>query len=160
MRNATPAGRAWSIMMLRYLAIGALVLAWGVSVSPLNANAAYDPKSFIQGIGVLRQNLPRKKVDAQLNAIWLQAFDVEGIGRAVLGKHWGASEEQREAYIELFPKYIAKLYAIQFSDYSARPSPSKAASPPPTALWSTRRSTSRGANRSGSTSLWRTWATV
>jgi phospholipid transport system substrate-binding protein len=37
----------------------------------------------------------------------------------VLGKNWGrASAEQREAYTELFPKYVAKLYAMQFSDYS------------------------------------------
>jgi phospholipid transport system substrate-binding protein len=68
---------------------------------------------------VLQQNLPGEKVGAQLNAIWLQAFDVEGFGRAVLGKNWGrASDEQRKAYMELFPKYVAKLYAIQFSDYS------------------------------------------
>jgi phospholipid transport system substrate-binding protein len=111
-------------MMLRYLAICALGLAWGVTAPPHNASAADDSKAFIQGIGdqvikVLQQNLPREKVGAQLNAIWLQAFDVEGIGRAVLGKNWGrASEEQRKAYMELFPKYVAKLYAIQFSDYS------------------------------------------
>jgi ABC-type transporter MlaC component len=68
---------------------------------------------------VLQQNLPPAKVGAQLNAIWLQAFDVQGIGRAVLGKNSRrASAEQRKMYMELFPKYVAKLYAIQFSDYS------------------------------------------
>jgi phospholipid transport system substrate-binding protein len=111
-------------MMLRYLAIGVLALAWGFAAPPRSASAADDPKAFIQAIGdqvikVLQQNLPRENVGAQLNAIWLQAFDVEGIGRAVLGKNWGrASEEQRKAYMELFPKYVARLYAIQFSDYS------------------------------------------
>jgi phospholipid transport system substrate-binding protein len=111
-------------LMLRYLAIGVLALAWGATVLPRNTSAADDAEAFIQGIGdqvikVLQQNLPPEKVGAQLNAIWLQAFDVQGIGRAVLGKNWGrASGEQRKAYMELFPKYVAKLYAIQFSDYS------------------------------------------
>jgi len=34
-------------------------------------------------------------------------------------KNWKkASDEQRKTYMELFPKYVAKLYAIQFSDYA------------------------------------------
>ena len=124
MTNATLVGRTWSGMMLRYLAVGVLALTSGVAATPRTSDAADDPKAFVQGIGdqfmkVLQQNLPREKTAEQLNAIWLQAFDVEGIGRAVLGKNWKkASEEQRKTYMELFPKYVAKLYAIQFSDYS------------------------------------------
>ena len=101
-----------------------LALAFGAVAGPHFSGAADDPKAFVQGIGsqvikVLQQNLPREKVGEQLNAIWLQAFDVDGIGRAVLGTNWKkASDEQRRAYMELFPKYVAKLYAIQFSDYS------------------------------------------
>jgi len=119
----TNAALVWPGRAMRYLAIGLLVLAWGAA-TPRTAGAADDPKAFVQGIGdqvvkVLQQNLPREKTGEQLDAIWLQAFDVEGIGRAVLGKNWKkASEEQRKAYMELFPKYVAKLYAIQFSDYS------------------------------------------
>jgi phospholipid transport system substrate-binding protein len=107
---------------LRYLAIG--LFAWGVAAAPRPAGATDDPKAFVQGIGdqvvkVLHRNLPREQAGEQLNAIWLQAFDVDGIGRAVLGKNWKkATDEQRRAYMELFPKYVAKLYAIQFSDYS------------------------------------------
>jgi len=109
---------------VRYLAIGLLALAWGATAVPRIAGAADDPKAFVQSIGdqvvkVLQQNLPREKTGEQLNAIWLSAFDVDGIGRAVLGKNWKkATEEQRKDYMELFPKYVAKLYAIQFSDYS------------------------------------------
>ena len=108
--------------VLRHLAIGVLVLGW--AATPHSGGAADDPKAFVQGIGdqvvkVLKQNLPREKVGEQLNAIWLQAFDVDGIGRAVFGANWKkASDEQRKAYMELFPKYVAKLYAIQFSDYA------------------------------------------
>ena len=114
--------RYWSGRALRYLAIG--LLAWGVTATAPTAGAADDAKAFVQGIGdevvkVLEQNLPRDKVGEQLNAIWLEAFDVDGIGRAVLGKNWKkATDDQRKSYMELFPKYVAKLYAIQFSDYS------------------------------------------
>lgn len=114
----------WSGSILRSLAIGVFALAWSAVATPRLAGAADDPKAFVQGVGnqvikVLQQNLPRDKTGEQLNAIWLGAFDVDGIGRAVLGKNWKkATEEQRKAYMELFPKYVAKLYAIQFSDYS------------------------------------------
>jgi phospholipid transport system substrate-binding protein len=123
MTNTALVRRYWPAV-LRHLAIGALALAWGAAAMPHSSGATGDPKAFVQGIGnqvvkVLQQNLPREKVGAQLNAIWLQAFDVDGIGRAVLGTNWRkASDEQRKAYMELFPKYVAKLYAIQFSDYS------------------------------------------
>ncbi|HUL06072.1 MAG TPA: ABC transporter substrate-binding protein [Candidatus Acidoferrum sp.] len=120
----TNAARVWPGRAVRYLAIGLLALAWGATAAPRIAGAADDPKAFVQRIGdqvvkVLQQNLPREKTGEQLNAIWLASFDVDGIGRAVLGKNWKkATDEQRRAYMELFPKYVAKLYAIQFSDYS------------------------------------------
>jgi phospholipid transport system substrate-binding protein len=123
MTNAVLARRSRPGTALRYLAIG--LFAWGMAATP-RADAADDPKAFVQDIGdqvvkVLQQNLPREKAGEQLNAIWLQAFDVDGIGRAVLGKNWKkATDEQRKTYMELFPKYVAKLYAIQFSDYAGQ----------------------------------------
>ena len=124
MTNATVVRRSWPSVALRHLAVGVLALAWGAAATLRTADAADDPNAFVQGIGdevvkVLQQNLPREKTGEQLNAIWLEAFDVDGIGRAVLGKNWKkATDEQRKAYMELFPKYVAKLYAIQFSNYS------------------------------------------
>jgi phospholipid transport system substrate-binding protein len=124
MTHAALVKRYWSGRILRCLAIG--LLAWGVAATPRPAGAADDAQAFVQGIGdevvkVLKQNLPRDKVGEQLNGIWLQAFDVDGIGRAVLGKNWKkATDEQRKSYMELFPKYVAKLYAIQFSDYAGQ----------------------------------------
>lgn len=122
----TKAALVWPSRALRYLAIGLFVLAWSAAATPCSAGATDDPKAFVQGIGdkvvkVLEQNLPREKTGEALNAIWLDAFDVDGIARAVLGKNWKkASDEQRKAYMELFPKYVAKLYAIQFSDYDGQ----------------------------------------
>jgi ABC-type transporter MlaC component len=54
-----------------------------------------------------------------LAGLMLRYLSIGAIGRAILGKYWQkATAEQRKAYMELFPKYIAKFYAIQLSDYS------------------------------------------
>lgn len=115
-RSAVTTGRRPALLLL------ATVLAFGLSGGQVRA--ANDAEAFVQGIGdrvvaVLKQGLPREQTEQQLNEVWLGAFDVEGIGRAVLGKNWKkATEAQRQDYMEVFPKYVAKLYAIQFSDYS------------------------------------------
>ena len=122
----TNAVLVWPRGIVRYFIIGLAAFAWGTAATPRPAGAADDPKAFVQGIGdkvvkVLQQNLTREQTGQQLNAIWLDAFDVEGIARAVLGKNWRkATDEQRKAYMELFPKYVAKLYAIQFSAYEGQ----------------------------------------
>jgi phospholipid transport system substrate-binding protein len=122
MTNATVFRRPrWRLRM-----IGVLLLASALTAGApaRGAGAGDDPQTFVQGIGdqvvqVLQQDLPREQAEQQLNAVWLGAFDVEGIGKAVLGKNWKkATDVQRRDYMEVFPKYVAKLYAIQFSDYS------------------------------------------
>ncbi len=113
----TAAARQWSMM----LAVAAVL---AVNVFGTGVRAADDPRAFVQGIGdqvvqILRQQLPREQAERQLDEVWLAAFDVDGIGRAVLGKNWKkATETQRQEYMQVFPRYVAKLYAIQFSDYS------------------------------------------
>jgi phospholipid transport system substrate-binding protein len=115
-RSAATTGRRLTLLLL------ATVLAFGLSGA--DVRAANDAQAFVQNIGdrvveVLKQGLPREQTEQQLNEVWLGAFDVEGIGRAVLGNNWKkATEAQRQAYMEVFPKYVASLYAIQFSDYS------------------------------------------
>lgn len=99
----------------------AIAIGMTGAVRPAFADSARD---FVQSVGdqvvqVLQQGLPRDDAERQLHAIWLAAFDVQGIGRAVLGKNWKkATEPQRQEYMGLFPDYVAQLYANQFSDYS------------------------------------------
>jgi phospholipid transport system substrate-binding protein len=122
MTNAIPV--RWPRSGLRTIGVLLLALALAIGATPRGADAADDPQAFVQGIGdkvveILQQNLPREQAEQQLNAVWLGAFDVEGIGKAVLGKNWKkATETQRQDYMQVFPHYVAKLYAIQFSDYS------------------------------------------
>ena len=105
----------------RMLALAAVLAA---SVFGTTGSRADAPQAFVQSIGdqvvqILRQQLPREQAERQLDGVWLGAFDVDGIGRAVLGKNWKkATEEQRQEYMQVFPCYVAKLYAIQCSDYS------------------------------------------
>jgi phospholipid transport system substrate-binding protein len=106
------------------IAAAAIVMTTALPLGGRTAAAADDAAAFVQTLGdrvvkVLQQKLPRDQTEQQLNDVWLSAFDVAAIGRTVLGTHWkAATDEQRKAYMEVFPKYVAKLYAIQFSDYS------------------------------------------
>jgi phospholipid transport system substrate-binding protein len=122
MTNATLARRPW--WSPRTVGVLLLALTWMVGTISRGADAAEDPQAFVQDLGdrvvqILQQNLPRDQAEQQLNEVWLGAFDVEGIGRAILGKNWKkATDAQRQDYMDVFPQYVAKLYAIQFSDYS------------------------------------------
>lgn len=114
-----------AIRRLAFFALLAIGLAAGVAGRPAATVAAgADASAFVQSVGdevvkILQQNLPRAQAEQQLDAVWLQAFDTEGIGKTVLGNNWKkASEEQRKAYLDIFPRYVARIYAIQFSDYS------------------------------------------
>jgi len=116
MRSEATTGRRPALLVL------ATAFVVGLFGAPVRA--ADDTQAFVQGIGdrvveVLKQDLPQAEVEQQLNQVWLDAFDVEGIGRAVLGRNWTkATEAQRQDYMDVFPHYVAKLYSIQFSDYS------------------------------------------
>ena len=118
--NLAPMPRRRAIALATAAAMSMLLAA------PVGVIAADKPDAFVQSIGdqvvkVLQQKLPRDQTEQQLNGIWLNAFDVQAIGRTVLGTHWRtASDEQRKAYMDVFPKYVAKVYAIQFSDYSGQ----------------------------------------
>ena len=113
---------------MRHVVAGRRAICRGLIMVALFAAAyparAEDAESFVRSVGdavvqVLQQQLPRTETEQQLHAIWLKAFDGEGIGRSVMGKNWKkASDAQREEYLNLFPQYVAGLYANQFSDYS------------------------------------------
>lgn len=105
----------------RAICRGLIMVALIAAAYPARAE---DAESFVRSVGdavvqVLQQQLPRAETEQQLHAIWLKAFDGEGIGRSVMGKNWKkANEAQQQEYLQLFPQYVAGLYANQFSDYS------------------------------------------
>lgn len=46
--------------------------------------------------------------------------DIEQVARMVLGKHWrGASEAQRQHFIEEFRQLLLRMYSVQVTEYTA-----------------------------------------
>ncbi len=54
----------------------------------------------------------------RFNELFLRAFDVPGIGRFVLGRHWSRLKpEEQEEFLQVMGEYVAGIYASQFADY-------------------------------------------
>lgn len=50
-----------------------------------------------------------------------ESFDLDTIGRFVLGRHWKtATTQQRSEYLTLFRKMVVEVYAKRFSDYKGQ----------------------------------------
>jgi len=106
----------------RSLALAALLLA-AVTATP--ARAADEPAAFIQGLGdqaiAILQNkqMSQKDREAQFSKLFTEGFDVNEIGKFVLGRYWNvASPAQQQDYIKAFGTYVVAVYANRFSQYS------------------------------------------
>lgn len=54
----------------------------------------------------------------RFNELFLRAFDVQSIGRFVLGRHWQRLKpEEQEEFLKVMGEYVAGIYAAQFADY-------------------------------------------
>lgn len=57
--------------------------------------------------------------EAQLRQLLSQNFDLQRIGRFVLGQAWnGASEDQRAEYLQLFSEYVLATYSRRIGGYA------------------------------------------
>ncbi len=86
-----------------------------------------DPAAYVQSladqvIAVLAdETLSPDDARRQLGGLFMAAFDVETVGKFVLGRHWRAlTPAQRQDYMVVFPAYIADIYARQFAAYSGQ----------------------------------------
>jgi len=58
---------------------------------------------------------------ARFGELLQTGFDLDYIGRFVLGRHWrAASDPQRTAYLDLFAQYVVKTYASRLQGYSGQ----------------------------------------
>lgn len=56
--------------------------------------------------------------EAKFRSLLRQGFDLEFIGRFVLGRHWRkATAAQRNSYLNLFSEYILRTYASRMGGY-------------------------------------------
>ncbi|MPY70535.1 MAG: hypothetical protein GEU92_10650 [Alphaproteobacteria bacterium] len=97
-----------------------LLTAWG----PAAAAASDTPEAFVGKVGqdvvdVLKSTRPASE-DRQkkLQGIFVEAFDTTTIARFVMGRHWRRlGEDERKRYLEIFPAYVASIYATRFAEY-------------------------------------------
>ncbi len=92
------------------------------------AFAAVDPeaaKSFIRSLAndaiqlMGRKDLPQAERIQKFRELFTRGFDVEAIGRFVLGRYWrDATEPEQREYLKLFEDLILATYAGRFSEYS------------------------------------------
>jgi len=73
-----------------------------------------------QAIALLqRSDLNLSQREAGLRDLFYQGFDIELIGRIVLGKAWRkATPQQRSDYLQLFGTYVVKTFANRLSSYA------------------------------------------
>lgn len=96
--------------------------------TPAYAQAAQGPQAaagFVQGLGdkVIATIADPNVSDEQSKDVFRQLlnenFDVNTIGRFVLGRYWNsATEPQRKEYMDLFERMIVEVYAERFNQYS------------------------------------------
>lgn len=114
-------------MILRRLFVSFLpVLALALAVQARPVAAQQDAGAFVQdlagrAIAVLKGGSGQSDRDreAAFAEIFRKGFDVEAIGRYVLGTYWrSATPEQRSEYLRLFESFVVKTYASRLNEYS------------------------------------------
>ena len=82
---------------------------------------------FVQELGnqaltsLTAKNLPEEERSKRVRALLLQYFDIQVIGRFVLGTYWPeATNSQRQEYAGLFENMIVRTYTRRFADYSGQ----------------------------------------
>ena len=82
---------------------------------------------FVQELGnqaltsLTAKNLPPSERSQRVRTLLLQYFDIQTIGRFVLGPYWSqATDSQRQEYFKLFENMIVRTYTHRFEEYSGQ----------------------------------------
>lgn len=109
----------------RRLVLGAAcsLIAGAGAVTPA---AASDAAELINSIAnrlltVLKSGVSDADREREMSAILRQSFDLQAIGRTVLGRHWNAATpEQRQRFLTAFERAEVKAYSSRFREYSGQ----------------------------------------
>jgi phospholipid transport system substrate-binding protein len=112
-------------MITRRLLLGTIAaLALGTARGAVAA-APEQAKAFINDMAndaitlMARKDLPGPERTQKFRDLFIRGFDVEAIGRFVLGRYWrDATEAEQGEYLKLFEDLIVATYAGRFSEYS------------------------------------------
>lgn len=112
------------MIMRRFPAILAFVVAVAVLLPARPASAAADPAALITDLGnqalqVLGKNVGANERLVRFRQLFSEDFDVPGIARFVLGRYWRvATEPQQQEFVKVFTNYIALAYSNRLAEYS------------------------------------------
>lgn len=111
----------------RLSAVALAVFAGAVLLNVRSGQAATDPSAFIEGLGneaiqsMAGGNLPSAERETRLRKFMDAYFDVDGIGKFAIGRHWNKiSDAQKEAYLAAFREYNVKNYASLLANYKGQ----------------------------------------
>jgi phospholipid transport system substrate-binding protein len=99
----------------------------GADASEAAPDSGVTPQQFIEQLGhtalmsLTKKNISRQEREARVRKVLEDNFDVQAIGRFVLGTHWRqASNAQREEYLRLFENMIVQTYTSRFENYAGQ----------------------------------------
>jgi phospholipid transport system substrate-binding protein len=109
----------------RLLLASVAATAIAALVPPASAADDEAAKVFIRDLAndaiqlMARKDLPAAERTQRFRELFKRGFDVEAIGRFVLGRYWrDATEAEQREYLKLFEDLIVATYAGRFSEYS------------------------------------------
>lgn len=116
----------WVALILGALAASPARAADLAQVRPAAVGApSPEAGEFIVGLadkaiaGLTDFNVPLTERTARFRALLNQGFDVQHIGRFVLGRFWRtASDAERSEYLQLFEDFVVHSYATRFREYA------------------------------------------
>lgn len=89
-------------------------------------DAESDAAAFLRAFGenaitmLANDNLSKGARAGKFRSLLQSGFDMERIGRAVLGRHWrSAAPEQRVEFLRLFEDFVVAAYVDRLSAYSS-----------------------------------------
>jgi len=104
---------------------------WGGAMGAKPAHAETTPQApttaqdFIEGLAeeavnaLTAEGVSREMRIARFTHLFNNSFDVQTIGKWVLGRYWRtATDAEKEAYLKLFEEYVVITYVERFDQYS------------------------------------------
>ena len=119
----TDTAEGWAVPTRRVALAIALTLVLCLPMPTIVYAQPNDASGFVRALGdrvvaILRDerrdNASRR---AALRGVFLESFDTRAIARFALGRHWRvATDAQKARYLDLFPTYVADIYAGRLSN--------------------------------------------
>ncbi len=117
--------RCWHRTAMRLTAVLLVLIFMAALVRSPQAAGAEGASEFVRDFGgravamLADPALGPKDRQAAFRRLLTNGFQLDAIGRFVLGRHWRrASEDQRRAFRKLFEDYIVASYADRLSSYA------------------------------------------